>query len=130
MHQKLQVMMIKKKLTRTEKGMLVLAAAGAVTGLGAGYYSFVGGMVLALPVALLLLRWQVAAVTNLDNLPPQKAYNRFLGRSFLRSGIALVLLALALAGGIEFLFGVLAGLVLQVLACMGEALFIIAGKGG
>lgn len=110
--------------------MLILAAAGILAGLGGGYYVFVAGLAFALPVSLLLLRWQVAAVVNLDNLVPQKAYNRFLGRSLLRSGVALGLLALALFGGLEFLFGVLAGLLLQVLACMGEAILIILGKGG
>jgi hypothetical protein len=118
------------KLTRTEKGMLLLAAAGALAGLGGGYYYFIAGLALAVPVSLLLLRWQVAAVANLDNLVPQKAYNRFLGRSLLRSGIALGLLLLALAGGLEFLFGVLSGLLLQVLVGMGEAILIILGKGG
>ncbi|CEP68433.1 Uncharacterized [Moorella glycerini] len=122
--------MIKIKLTRTEKGMLVMAALGAVAGLGGGYYSFVAGLGFALPVSLLLLRWQVAAVDNLDNLPPQKAFNRFFGRSLMRSGLSLALLGLALAGGIEFLFGVLAGLVLQVLAYMGKAILIILGKEG
>ncbi|QGP91766.1 hypothetical protein MGLY_11080 [Neomoorella glycerini] len=122
--------MLKIKLTRTEKGMLAMAALGAVAGLGGGYYSFVAGLGCVLPVSLLLLRWQVAAVDNLDNLPPRKAFNRFFGRSLIRSGLSLALLGLALAGGREFLFGVLAGLVLQVLAYMGQAILIILGKEG
>jgi hypothetical protein len=122
--------MIKIKLTRTEKGMLALAALAAVAGLGGGYYAFVVGLGVALPVSLGLFRWQLGAVANLDNLPPQKAFNRFFGRSLMRSSLALALLGLALAGGIEFLFGVFAGLLLQVLVYMGEAILIILGKEG
>ncbi|WP_258358841.1 hypothetical protein [Moorella sulfitireducens (nom. illeg.)] len=121
--------MIRIKPTRTEKGMLVLAALEAVAGLVTAHYAFAAGVGVALPVSLGLFRWQLGAVTGLDNLPP-KAVNRFLGRSLIRSSVALALLVLALAGGIEFLFGVLAGLLLQVMVYMGEAILIMLRKEG
>lgn len=118
------------KLTRIEKGMLMLAAVAAVAGVGGGYYAYAAGVGMALPVSLLLLRWQAAAVENLDNLPPGKAFNRFFGRALARSLLAVAVLGAAAAGGIAFLFGVLTGLVLEVLVYMGEAVLIICRKGG
>lgn len=122
--------MTRIKLTRIEKGMLMLAAVAAAAGVGGGYYAYAAGVGTVLPVSLLLLRWQTAAVENLDNLPPGKAFNRFFGRALARSLLAMAILMAAAAGGFPFLFGVLTGLILEVLVYMGEAALIICRKGG
>jgi len=110
--------------------MLVMAAVGTAAGLGWGYPAFVAGLASAILFSLLLQRWQVAGVAGLDNIPPPKAFNIYFRRSLIRSLLALALLALAQFGGIEFLLGTLLGLVLQVLAYIGEAALIIIRKGG
>lgn len=117
-------------VSATEKRMLVLAALGTIAGGAGGYYLFVAGLGVGLMASLLLLRWQLAAARNPDNLEPRRAYNRLLFRSLVRTGVALTLLTLSVFQGVEALFGVLTGLILQVVTYMGQATMIILGKEG
>ncbi|AKX95243.1 hypothetical protein MTHERMOG20_15230 [Moorella thermoacetica] len=122
--------MLRIKVSPIERWMLALAAVGVMSGGVAGYYLFVAGLVVGLMASLLLLRWQLAAARNEDNLHPIDAHNRLMFRSLIRTGVALTLLTLAVLKGIELLFGVLAGLFLQVAAYMGQAALIILRKEG
>lgn len=121
---------MKINLIKTEKIMLLIAATSAAAGMITGYKAFVAGLAIAVPVSILLSRWQVAGVVELDNISPRRAFDTFYRRSLLRAVIFLGMLFLAQFVGIEFLLGVLLGLILQVLAFMGEAFFIILRKEG
>ncbi len=118
------------KPTTTEKIMLFIAAVAAAAGLIGGYLTFVAGLVMGATASLLLQRWQMAGTAELDAISPRKAFNRSLFRALVRSLLAFALLILSLLGGVEFLLGTFMGLILQVLAYMGEAVLIIMGKGG
>ncbi|MGI9862801.1 hypothetical protein SDD30_15595 [Moorella naiadis] len=118
-------------LSATEKMMLALAAMAAMAALAGGYYYFIAGLGAGSLTSFLMLRWQVAAAHNPRNLDPLRALNVLMFRSLVRTGVALTLLALsAVLQGLETLFGVLTGLVLQVAAHMGQAALIILRKGG
>jgi hypothetical protein len=121
---------MKLRITTTERLMFIIAVVAAVTAISLGYPAFVAGLAIASILSLGLQRWQVAGLAGLDNIPPRKAFNIYFGRSLIRSLVALALLALARYGGTEYLLGTLLGLVLQVLAYMGEAVLIIIRKEG
>lgn len=111
--------------------MMALAALIAMAALAGGYYLFVAGLGAGSLTSLLMLRWQVAAAHNPRNLDPLRALNGLMFRSLVRTGVSLTLLTLSvIVEGIEALFGVLTGLVLQVAVYMGQAALIILGKGG
>ncbi|MDK2821274.1 MAG: hypothetical protein PWP31_1239 [Clostridia bacterium] len=118
--------------TRTEKWTLILALLGTVVSIGLGYYFFIAGLWIAFFISSLLHRWQMAAINNVnnENISPQKAFNRLYGRTLIKWGISLTLLVSALFVGIEFLIGIMVGLILRVLTYMGEAILINLRKGG
>jgi len=111
--------------------MLALAALAAMAALAEGYYYFIAGLGAGLLTSFLMLRWQVAATHNPRNQDPRRALNGLIFRSLVRTGVSLTLLALSVVlQGIEALFGVLTGLILQIAAHMGQAALIIMGKEG
>ncbi|MFY9395021.1 MAG: hypothetical protein WAP36_10065 [Halanaerobiales bacterium] len=119
-----------KKIDKTERTMIIIGAGISVIALMLGYRLYALGVVLAASVAWLLYRWQLIAVTNQDGVSPQKATVRLMIRSIIRMLILFSLLGLSILGGEAFLFGVLTGLLLQVMAYMGQAFYIILRKGG
>ncbi|BCV23033.1 hypothetical protein hamaS1_31020 [Moorella sp. Hama-1] len=111
--------------------MLALAALIAMAALAGGYYYYVAGLGAGSLTSLLMLRWQVAVAHNPRNLDPLRSLNSLMFRSLVRTGVSLTLLTLSvIIQGIETLFGVLTGLVLQVAVHMGQAALIILGKEG
>ncbi|NMD43709.1 MAG: hypothetical protein GYA86_10455 [Firmicutes bacterium] len=114
----------------TEKVMLILGAAIIMVALFLGHWLYALGVALAASLAWLLYRWQMIAVINHDGVSPRKATARLLTRSLIRMLILFTLLGLSILGGEVFLFGVLTGLLLQVMTYMGRAFFIILRKGG
>lgn len=119
-----------KRIDPTEKTMATLATGIFIIALLLGYRLYAFGVAMATPVAWLLYRWQMAAATNLEELSPQKATVRLITRSTIRMLILFSLLGLSILGGEAFLFGVLTGLLLQVMTYMGQSFYIIFRKGG
>ena len=64
------------------------------------------------------------AVDNTSGLSPQKATNRMVARSMIKLVILLSMIGLSSLGGNLFLFGVLTGLLLQVIAYFSRAILI------
>ncbi len=114
----------------TGKTMAVMGAAAVTIALLLGYHIYALGVALATPIAWLLHRWQIAALSSLEGLPPRRATAKLLTRSLLRLIASLTLLGLSILGGETFLFGVLTGLLLQVMAYTGQALYTMVKKGG
>ncbi|HOL17281.1 MAG TPA: hypothetical protein PLY40_03220 [Bacillota bacterium] len=110
--------------------MAVLCAVAVTIALLLGYRLYALGVALATPIAWLLYRWQIMALSNLEGLPPRRATARLLTRSLLRLIVSLTLLGLSILGGETFLFGVLTGLLFQIMAYTGQALYTIVKKGG
>ncbi|NLZ28356.1 MAG: hypothetical protein GX887_05260 [Firmicutes bacterium] len=119
-----------RKINSTGIAMAAMGIVAAVTGSFLGYYpTYALGVLLAVPVSWFLFRWQMMAVCNLEGLPPRKATNRLMLRSMLRLLINLAVLGVSILGGVVFLFGVLTGLLLQIVAHMGQTLITLK-KGG
>lgn len=118
-----------KRINATGITIAAMGVVAAIIGLVLGYPIYALGVALSAPVSWLLYRWQMMAVCNLEGLPAQKATNKLMIRSILRLVINLTLLGLSILGGEAFLFGVLTGLLLQIMAHMGQA-FITLKKGG
>lgn len=114
----------------TEKSMLILGAGIVIVALALSYWLYALGVALAASVAWFLYRWQMTAVVNCEGVSPRKATTRLLTRSLIRMLILFTLLGLSILGGELFLFGVLTGLLLQVMTYMGRAFLIILRKGG
>lgn len=120
----------RRKINSTGIAMAAMGIVAAVTGSFLGYYpTYALGVLLAVPVSWFLFRWQMMAVCNLEGLPPRKATNRLMLRSMLRLLINLAVLGVSILGGVVFLFGVLTGLLLQIVAHMGQTLITLK-KGG
>ncbi len=120
----------RRKINSTGIAMAAMGIIAAVTGSLLGYYpTYALGVLLAVPVSWFLFRWQMMAVCNLEGLPPRKATNRLMLRSMLRLLINLAVLGVSILGGVVFLFGVLTGLLLQIVAHMGQTLITLK-KGG
>ncbi len=114
----------------TEKTMIMLGAGISIVALLLGYRLYALGVAMSAFVAWLLYRWQMIAVTNPEGISPQKATVRLITRSLIRMLILFSLLGLSILGGESFLFGVLTGLLTQVMTYMGRSFLIILGKGG
>ncbi len=110
--------------------MAIMGAGAVIVSVLLGYRIYALGVILSTPVAWLLYRWQMMAVSNLKGLPHRKATARVLTRSIIRLIISLILLGLSILVGETFLFGVLTGLLLQVMAYTGQAFYTIIKKGG
>jgi sterol desaturase/sphingolipid hydroxylase (fatty acid hydroxylase superfamily) len=119
-----------KGLKAAEKVMVILGAGIIVISLLLGYSSFALGVALAAFIAWLFYRWQMIAVINLEGLSPRKATNRLVARSLIRLFVFLGMLGLSAFVGELFLFGVLTGLLLEIMAFIGQAFLIIRGKEG
>ncbi|NLA25940.1 MAG: hypothetical protein GX878_00945 [Firmicutes bacterium] len=117
-------------MNATEITMIILGAGIAIVALLLGYRIYALGVALSAFVAWLLYRWQMIAVTNPEGVSPQKATVRFMIRSLIRMLIIFTLLGLSILGGESFLFGVLTGLLTQVMTYMGQSFMIILRKGG
>lgn len=114
----------------TEKTMIILGAGISIVALLLGYRLYALGVALSAFVAWLLYRWQMIAVTNPEGISPQKATVRLITRSLVRMLILFSLLGLSILGGESLLFGVLTGLLTQVMTYMGRSFLIILRKGG
>ncbi len=119
-----------KGLKAAEKVMVILGVVIIIISLLLGYRSFALGVALAAFVAWLFYRWQMTAVVNAEGLSPRKAANRLVARSLIRLFVFLGLLGLSALAGELFLFGVLTGLLLEIMAFIGQAFLIIRGKEG
>jgi len=119
-----------KKLNPAEKISVVLSMGALCAALMLGYREYALGVALAVPAALLLYHWQMKAVDNRGGLSPQRATINLVIRSTLRHLIFLGMAGLSLLGGKPFFFGVVTGLLLQIMAFAGQAFFIISGKEG
>ncbi len=119
-----------KNVNATGKTMAVIGAGTIVVALSLSHPFYALGVALATPISWLLYRWQILAVSNLRGLPKHKATTRILTRSILRLVINLALLGLSILVGEAFLFGMLTGLLLQVIAQAGQAFYITLKKGG
>lgn len=117
-------------LDGTGKLMALLGALIVIGALMLGYRRFALGAALAAFVAWLLYRWQMTAATGSKELAPQKATTRLLAVTLIKTWVYLILLGLSVLGGEAFLFGVLAGLLLQVMTQMGQAFYLVLKKGG
>ena len=95
-----------------------------------GYWEYALGAALAAPIAWLFYHWQMKAVVNPEGFSPQKATVNLVIRSMLRQLIFLGMAGFSFLGGEIFFFGVVTGLLLQIIAFTGQAFFIIAGKEG
>lgn len=119
-----------KKLNRAEKISVVLSLGALCISLMLGYREYAWGVALAVPAALFLYHWQMKAVDNREGFSPQRATINLVIRSTLRHLVFLGMTALSLLGGKPFFFGVVTGLLLQIMAFTGQAYFIISGKEG
>ena len=119
-----------KGLKAAEKVMVILGAGIIVISLLLGYSSFALGVALAAFIAWLFYRWQMMAVINLEGLSPRKATNRVVARSLVRLFVFLGMLGLSALVGELFLFGVLTGLLLEIMVFISQAFLIIRGKEG
>ena len=119
-----------KTSNTAEKAAAMLSIALVIISLLLDYREYALGLSLAAPIAWLLYRWQMLAVANLEGLPPRKATIRLVARSGLRFFVFLGMAGLSSLGGLEFFFGVLTGLFLQIIAFIGKAIFIFIGKEG
>lgn len=119
-----------KGLKAAEKVMVILGAGIIVISLLLGYSSFALGVALAAFIAWLFYRWQMIAVINLEGLSPRKATNRVVARSMVRLFVFLGMLGLSALVGELFLFGVLTGLLLEIMAFISQTFLIIRGKEG
>lgn len=114
----------------TEKVIVIAGVGILIVTMSLGFRTYALGVGLATPVAWFFYRWQMAAVSNLEGLPPHKATTKLISRSIIRLIIYLGLVGLSFFGGEVFVLGVLTGLLLQVLAYMGQAVYIMFKKGG
>ncbi|MGI6319326.1 MAG: hypothetical protein GX263_01840 [Firmicutes bacterium] len=119
-----------KGLKTAEKVMVILGAGIIIISLLLGYSSFALGVALAAFIAWLFYRWQMMAVINLEGLSPRKATNRVVARSLVRLFVFLGMLGLSALVGELFLFGVLTGLLLEIMVFISQAFLIIRGKEG
>ena len=119
-----------KRLKTAEKVMVILGAGIIIISLLLGYSSFALGVALAAFIAWLFYRWQMMAVINLEGLSPRKATNRVVARSLVRLFVFLGMLGLSALVGELFLFGVLTGLLLEIMVFISQAFLIIRGKEG
>lgn len=119
-----------KALGTLEKVILILGLVILSISIMLGYRAYALGVALAAPVAWLFYSWQMKAVANPGGLSPQRATFRLVFRSVIRLFVFLAMAGLSFLGGELFFFGVLTGLLLQILAYMGQALLIILGKEG
>ena len=119
-----------KRLKTAEKVMAILGAGIIIISLLLGYSSFALGVALAAFIAWLFYRWQMMAVINLEGLSPRKATNRVVARSLVRLFVFLGMLGLSALVGELFLFGVLTGLLLEIMVFISQAFLIIRGKEG
>ena len=110
--------------------MAIMGTGAIIVALTLNYPTYALGVALSAPIAWILYRWQMMAVSNLQGLPQRKATTNVLTRSILRLIINLALLGLSILIGESFLFGVLTGLLLQVMAYTGQAFYITLKKGG
>jgi len=110
--------------------MVILGAGIIIISLLLGYSSFALGVALAAFIAWLFYRWQMMAVINLEGLSPRKATNRVVARSLVRLFVFLGMLGLSALVGELFLFGVLTGLLLEIMVFISQAFLIIRGKEG
>lgn len=113
-----------KVLQTVEKSMVALGMGVVIISLLLGYWVYALGVALASSIAWLLYRWQMMAVDNTSGLSPQKATNRMVARSMIKLVILLSMIGLSSLGGNLFLFGVLTGLLLQVIAYFSRAILI------
>ncbi len=118
-----------KALNAAEKIIILLGMGIILISMLLGYWEYILGLVLAAPVAWFFYRWQMAAV-NLEGSSPQKATISLVIRSVLRQFIFLGMVGFSFWGGKTFFFGVVTGLLLQMMAFTGQAFFIILGKEG
>lgn len=112
-----------KELKDAEKIMLILGLSIFCISLLLGCRDYALGVALATFIAWLFYRWQITAVFNLEGLPPRKATNRLIVRTIIRFIAFLGILVLSSLGGVAFLFGVLTGLLLQMIAHVSQAFF-------
>lgn len=113
-----------------EKIMAILGMGILIISLLLGYWAYALGVALAAPVAWFFYRWQMRAVVNAEGLSPRKATNKLVARSLIRFIVFLSMIGLSSLGGEIFFFGVATGLLLQIMAYIGQAFFIIRGKEG
>jgi hypothetical protein len=113
------------ELKATEKIMAILGLCIFVISLLLGYRLYALGVALAASISWLFYRWQIITVANGAGLPPRKAANRLIAGSIIRLVVLLILLGLSSLGGEAFLFGVLTGFLLQVMAYTGQALCLL-----
>ncbi|HHX86947.1 MAG TPA: hypothetical protein GX693_02070 [Firmicutes bacterium] len=119
-----------KGINATEKIIVIAGVGILIVAMSLGHRTYALGVGLATPVAWFFYRWQMMAVSNLEGLPPHKATTKLISRSIIRLIIYLGLIGLSFFGGEAFVLGVLTGLLLQVLAYMGQAVYIMLKKGG
>jgi hypothetical protein len=119
-----------KESKGAEKVMAILGMGILIISLLLGYWAYALGVALAASVAWFFYRWQMAAVVNAEGLPPRKATNKLVARSLIRFIVFLSMIGLSSLGGEIFFFGVATGLLLQIMAYIGQAFFIIRGKEG
>ena len=100
---------------------------GTVISFLLGFPVYALGVVLAASIAWFLYRWQMTALANTEGLSPRKATNRLIARSMIKLIVFLCMAGLSYLGGKTFLFGVLTGLLLQVMAYIGQAVLLYEG---
>lgn len=116
-----------KGFTLIEKIMAVLVTGITVISFLLGFPVYALGVVLAASIAWFLYRWQMTALANTEGLSPRKATNRLIARSMIKLIVFLCMAGLSYLGGKTFLFGVLTGLLLQVMAYIGQAVLLYEG---
>ena len=113
-----------------EKVAAILCVGAIGVSLLLGYRGYALGVALAAPLAWFFYQWQMKAVDNPDVFSPQKATINLVVRSVLRQLVFFSMAGLSILGGEIFFFGVVTGLLLQIMAFTGQAFFIIIGKEG
>ena len=109
----------------TEKIMALLGLGIFAISLLLGFRLFALGVILAAFISWLFFRWQIVTLVGAAGLPPRKGANRLIARSIVRLIVLLSLLGLSSLAGELFLFGVLTGFLLQVMAYTGQALYLL-----
>ncbi|NMA92509.1 MAG: hypothetical protein GX973_05240 [Firmicutes bacterium] len=119
-----------KRFSVVEITMAFVGLGTIIIALLLRYPTYALGVALATPVAWALYRWQISAMANLRGPAQRKSTSILLARSMLRLIIQLILLGLSMLAGTAFLFGVLTGFLLQVIAYTGQAFYTTIKKGG
>lgn len=103
--------------------MVLVAAVFIAVAAVAGYPRAAAGVVAGVPVSLFNFWLVASAVGERPGFTPKQMQAIFMRRALLRLAISMAVLLFSVAGGVEFLLGITAGLSLQMFSSVLELLW-------